>query len=100
MPREAVGDALGEGEGGSRGYPCCAHTSPSWGDAVPGTGRGAQWGALASPRSAAAEPIGMRVLGRQPRTPGQGPALACGPWRLRSNGEACNPEGLAGGVMV
>lgn len=27
-----------------------------------------------------------------------GASSACGPWRLRSNGEACNPEGLAGGA--
>lgn len=88
----------GEGKWASRGYACCAHTSPNRGDAVPGRGRGAWQGALASLRSATAEPIGMRALGRRPRAPGEGPAPACGLRRLCSNGEACNPEGLAGGL--
>lgn len=36
-------------------------------------------GMPASPRSAPAQPIGMRALGRRPRVPGRGPAPACGP---------------------
>ena len=96
--QRGCGRCSGGGEGGSRGYPCCARTSPSQGDAVPGRGQRAWRGAFVSPRSAAAEPIGMQALGRRPRAPGRGPAPACGPRRLCSNGEACNPEDLAGGA--
>lgn len=59
---------------GGRGYPCDAHTSPSCVDAVPGSGR-----ELGGERSAAAQPVGMRALGRRPRVPGRAPAPACGP---------------------
>lgn len=95
MSRDAAGDALGRA-GGSAGGTLAVITPRSAG-VRPCPGEGEEPSGECLPlSSAAAEPIGMRALGRRPRTPGPGPALACGPQQLHSNGEACNPEGLAG----
>lgn len=63
-------------------------------------GRSVEPGGVRSPLPAqpAAQLMGMQAPGTPPSTRGRGPDLACGLWRLGCDGEACNPEGLAGGL--
>lgn len=63
-------------------------------------GRSAEPGGVRSPLPAqpAAQLMGMQAPGTPPSARGRGPDLACGLRRLSSDGEACNPEGLAGGL--